>query len=243
MHLFHFPILIATVALGACALSVTAPVAVTPRNGEEPLRGTVTADMGGGKFGVANSKLQCSGEYPMSSGSVTVAITTRCSDGRTGTGTATRTAPRGGSGTIRMSDGTEALFAYGTEVAAVTPRLVATIPASPPSAEPQHADSNTALAKCTVTAASFLDDGVSSADAVAEAALEACRPEMEAICIEVEQWHSVPGYCSRRRVDEFSRQLRSTIMGKILQFRAERRIFRQPSGGVDPKAGPRILTQ
>jgi hypothetical protein len=241
----RWAIVIGAASIAGC-VSITAPVLVSPKNGDEPLRGTVTVDLSGGKFGVANSKIQCSGEYPNALGERVVTITARCSDGRTGAGTAVRTAPRGGSGTMRMSDGAEAIFAYGSEVAAPTPQPVTAMPAGPsgaPPAKPENANSDTALVKCTVKAASFLDDGISSADAVAEAALEACRPEMEAICLEVEQRHSAPGYCSRRRVDEFARQLRPTITGKILQFRAGRRIFRQPSGGVDPKPGPRILTQ
>jgi hypothetical protein len=229
-------IILAYVGLCGCALSVTAPVVVTPKNGEEPLRGTVTATLAGGKFGIANSKIQCSGEYPNAAGERAVTVTTKCSDGRTGTGTAVRTAPGGGSGTMRMSDGTEAIFAYGAAVSAVS---------APPSATGHvpEAEEGSDFVRCVVKAISYLDDGISSADAVADAAIEACRPELEAVCFGVERQHALPGYCSRKRIDETYRLMRPTVMGKILQFRAERRMARQPSRGIDPRAEPRILRQ
>jgi hypothetical protein len=111
--------IIAGATLSGCVTSVTQPVTVVPNNGEEPLHGSLTATLDGGKFGIANSKIQCSGEYPNSPGERAVTVNARCSDGRTGTGTAVRTGAQGGagggSGTMRMSDGTEAVFAYGSE--------------------------------------------------------------------------------------------------------------------------------
>jgi hypothetical protein len=244
-------VIIAAAPLGGCALSVTAPVTVAPKNGEEPLRGIVTATPGGGKFGIANSKIQCSGEYPFTPGQITVSITTTCSDGRTGSGTAVRTGTAGGSGTMRMSDGTEALFAYGPEALALraslapapaAPRESPVAPPFPPSspspaakaATPHLDDEQRRFGECGTKAVVVLDDGISSADAVAEAVIRACRPELDDICMALERRNNAAGFCTSAQLAEGARQMRPIVAGRILEFRAKRRIL-----GDDRRDRPR----
>jgi hypothetical protein len=124
--------------LGCGGGQVSFPVAVRPRTGEAPLRGMGIASLSGGNFSVASSKARCSGTYNVTS-STTATVTAQCSDGRSGTGQSYRTAPSGGSGLIRMSDGAEVDFAFGTEIPqtstaamAPAPSIAPTISRSPP---------------------------------------------------------------------------------------------------------------
>lgn len=105
--------------LTACA--VTEPVEVITDKGEV-LQGTATAALSGGNFSVTDGRLTCGGVYNALDMSPTIVIPASCSDGRKAVITATRD-PSGtsGSGTISLSDGGRATFAFGQAVAYLAP--------------------------------------------------------------------------------------------------------------------------
>jgi hypothetical protein len=106
----------AVVLLTGC--SVTVPVAVVGQHGEV-LTGTATTAMTGGSFEASNGKVSCSGSFDPSGGSRTVSLATTCSDGRAGVGQAYRDTATSGSGKIKMNDGTEASFVFGSAATAL----------------------------------------------------------------------------------------------------------------------------
>lgn len=115
---------IALLSLSTCTLSacaITEPVEVITDQGEV-LQGSATAALSGGRFSVSNGRLTCGGTYDALDTSPTIVIPASCSDGRTGTITAHRE-PNGtsGSGTISLSDGSRATFAFGQAVAYLAP--------------------------------------------------------------------------------------------------------------------------
>lgn len=106
----------ALVLLAGC--SRTVPVAVISQNGDI-MRGTATAALSGGTFQVAGKvngvETACSGNYDALDTSQTITMATLCSDGRKGIITATRDNNLlNGSGRVRLNDGTEADFVFGT---------------------------------------------------------------------------------------------------------------------------------
>ena len=232
--------------LGACALTVTEPVSVAPRNGEQVLTGVATASTSGtASFVVANGTIQCRGTWNPLDPAPSVPISAQCSDGRSGAGTATRTGARTGFGVMRMSDGVVADFVYGVGMSLPTPATrapatVADIPAKTPERAAPPTPSRTerasgyerdALAKlqeCTDKAIIFLDDGISSVEGVAEAVLSKCRPEIIAICGAVERTANVNGNCDPGVVDQISQNARPKISARVLEIRAARRYRRSP---------------
>jgi hypothetical protein len=107
----------AALALGGC--SVTAPVAIVTSRGET-LKGSATSDLfAGGSFEAENARVRCTGKYDISSGSRTVSIAARCTDGSSGVGRAIRDTATSGSGKIQMNDGTEAMFVFGAAADAI----------------------------------------------------------------------------------------------------------------------------
>jgi hypothetical protein len=103
-------------ALAGCAL--TEPVAVISSNGET-MKGTATAQsLGPSTFTVTNARATCTGTYDAITPSPTVSFVTKCTDGRTGVGSAVRDSDISGSGTMQMSDGTTARFVFGPGAAA-----------------------------------------------------------------------------------------------------------------------------
>jgi hypothetical protein len=104
-----------TLALGVdflSACSITAPVAVVRSKGEV-LKGTATSTLTSGTFEVTNGQLNCAGNYDPSSGSRSVSLAVKCSDGRAGVGQAIRDTAVSGSGIVNMNDGTKATFIFG----------------------------------------------------------------------------------------------------------------------------------
>lgn len=197
----------AGILAGCGATTVTAPVIVVPKNGEQPLNGIVSTTLGEGRghFGVANDKIQCSGDYPFLPGQISVDLTAKCSDGRTAGGTAVKTGVAAGSGTMRMSDGSEAIFAYGPEALALRAKLAPpakqNLPAppgvvsAPPSRPGPAAPTRSALPagsralddavltwrSCVTQAAGALAGQPEPAETVAKAAMASCRPQEEAV--------------------------------------------------------------
>lgn len=111
---------VSAVFLVSCA--VTVPVAVISGKGDV-MRGTSTATMSGGSFQVAGKlkgkAVKCAGTYDSLDTSVTISMPVHCSDGRKGFVIATRQANGlGGSGRVRLTDGTEADFIFGRAAAA-----------------------------------------------------------------------------------------------------------------------------
>lgn len=100
--------------LAACATEITQPVAVIGDRGEI-YKGSVKASISeGGSFFASNGRNTCSGSYDALTPSLTVSFPVVCSDGRKGLGTATRDAGGvTGSGTIRMTDGSNWTFVFG----------------------------------------------------------------------------------------------------------------------------------
>ena len=99
--------------------TVTEPVVAVGPNGDI-FHGMTTAALNGGKFGVSDGKITCSGTYDDYDLSPTLVIPTKCSDGRTGVITATRDVDaHSGIGTIAVSDGTTWSFGFGADAARV----------------------------------------------------------------------------------------------------------------------------
>lgn len=98
--------------------SVTQPVAVITKSGQV-LRGTTTASLAGGSFQATDGLLTCSGTYNAMTASPTLSVKVLCSDGRTGFAIVQRDAGgQSGSGRVRLNDGTEADFVFGSAAAA-----------------------------------------------------------------------------------------------------------------------------
>lgn len=106
-------VIMALAGLGGCS-DITLPVAVIGPTGHI-LRGTATAHMNGdGTFEASDGKLRCAGTYDALSTSPTISFPVQCSNGLKGLGTAVReTSGLAGSGSIRMSDGTDWRFVFG----------------------------------------------------------------------------------------------------------------------------------
>lgn len=115
-----FAVAAAALALSACAIKV--PVAVIGDKGNV-MRGTATATMAGGSFQVAGKlhgkEETCAGHYDSLSNSITITMAVTCSNGQKGIVIATRESNGiNGSGRVRLEDGTEADFVFGTAAAA-----------------------------------------------------------------------------------------------------------------------------
>ncbi len=103
--------------------TITRPVVVIGDNGEM-LRGSATASMSGGSFEVSGvwkgKTLKCAGSYNSLDTSVTISMPVHCNDGRKGIVIATRQANGiDGSGRVRLNDGTEADFIFGSAAEAL----------------------------------------------------------------------------------------------------------------------------
>ncbi|MEO9530067.1 hypothetical protein [Roseibium sp.] len=110
-----------SVFLAACA--VTRPVVVIADNGEM-LRGSATATLSGGSFEVSGKwkgkMLTCAGSYDSLDSSTTISMPVHCNDGRKGIVIATRQrSGLDGSGRVRLNDGTDADFVFGTAAEAL----------------------------------------------------------------------------------------------------------------------------
>ena len=102
-----------TMTMGCCACEVSGPVIVYGENGQI-LRGSYTATLSSGTFSVTDRRLKCSGTYDQWDTSTTISMAVKCSDGRSGTVTATRNSNlSGGSGTVQMDDGSRATLVFG----------------------------------------------------------------------------------------------------------------------------------
>ena len=102
--------------LAACA--VTEPVVVIGQDGQT-LKGTSTARMSGhGSVTVTDGKLTCGGNYNSLSGEITINIPVLCSDGREGFAVVTRESSGvAGHGMVKMNDGSEWSFIFGSAAA------------------------------------------------------------------------------------------------------------------------------
>jgi hypothetical protein len=109
----------AACALLASGCAVTVPVAVIAPKGQI-LRGTATASMSGsGTFSVTDGKLTCAGSYNSLDMSPTITMAVLCDDGRKGIITASRNGDGlNGAGRVRLTDGTEGDFIFGSQAAA-----------------------------------------------------------------------------------------------------------------------------
>ncbi|MFM0382835.1 hypothetical protein [Paraburkholderia dipogonis] len=105
----------AALLLAGCA--VTEPVVVIGQNGQI-LRGSTTASLTGGHFSVTDGKLTCGGGYDSWDMSTTISMPVTCNDGQRGIVIVTRDASgTSGSGTVRLTNGTEATFLFGSAAA------------------------------------------------------------------------------------------------------------------------------
>jgi hypothetical protein len=127
-------------ALHAKGLAAAAPLLVVRANGEV-LRGATTATLTGG-HGVATASdatLTCHSDYDSDASWRTTDIRFACSDGRTGVAKRTSSFLDQGEGTLRMSDGEVARFAFGcstriddVRTCPVAPAGQSSVPAQPP---------------------------------------------------------------------------------------------------------------
>ena len=111
--------LVLAVTLAACAVTaVTEPVVVIGKNGQT-LRGTATGRMNGdGSFSVTDGQLTCGGNYNSLSMETTINAQVLCSDGRKGIVISSRASSgRGGHGTVRLNDGSDWTFIFGSSAA------------------------------------------------------------------------------------------------------------------------------
>ena len=111
MKLFAFIGLITLVFMSGCATTI--PVAVIGQDGRV-LTGTNTASLSEGSFTVSDGKLTCSGSYDPLQQSKTISMPIICSDGRKGIIRAIRDTATSGSGTLRLNDGYQGDFLFGT---------------------------------------------------------------------------------------------------------------------------------
>ena len=103
------------VMISAC--SVTAPVAAISESGEI-MRGQATAILEEGAYFVSDGQVTCTDSRNPLDGSLTIPLSILCDDGRTGIGSATRTASATfGSGQFSMSDGSQWRFVFGEDAA------------------------------------------------------------------------------------------------------------------------------
>ena len=104
-------ILITILSLSGC--SSTIPVAVIGQDGRI-LTGTNTVSLSEGSFYVTDGKLTCSGSYNPLQQSQTISMPVICDDGRKGIVKATRDTATSGSGTVRLNDGYQGDFIFGS---------------------------------------------------------------------------------------------------------------------------------
>lgn len=111
-----------TIALSLMAASlsscITVPVAVITDKGDV-LRGTASTGIGNGTFQasgkVKGKETTCAGNYNSLDGSQTISIPVHCNNGQKGIVIATRdNSGLSGSGRIRMTDGSQADFIFGS---------------------------------------------------------------------------------------------------------------------------------
>jgi hypothetical protein len=138
-----FAIAAALLVLSGCG-SMTIPAAARMGN-DEVLIGTSTASIRGGTFEVSSpsKNLVCKGNYDALDTNIVISAPVRCSDGRYGTITVTRTPDlMAGQGVFTLADGTTGNVAFGRLAATVinqprppeyaalatTPGLIATSP-------------------------------------------------------------------------------------------------------------------
>jgi len=111
---------VAALAMAGCVSTgaVTEPVVVIGKNGQT-LRGTSTARMNGnGSFSVTDGPLTCGGNYNSLSMETTINAQVLCSDGRKGFAIITRESSGvAGHGTVKMNDGSEWTFIFGSSAA------------------------------------------------------------------------------------------------------------------------------
>lgn len=99
--------------------SITVPVAAIDESGHV-MRGHATATMSDGTYTLSDGKAVCTGSYDPLDTSQTIPLSVLCNDGRTGIGSATRTADgTGGSGQFSMNDGTQWRFVFGKAATAL----------------------------------------------------------------------------------------------------------------------------
>jgi hypothetical protein len=108
---------VAIFAVACCGCTVTVPVAIIGRDGHV-LRGTAITGSSSGSFTVSDGAATCRWGYGSRDRSLTVSMPVTCSDGRSGTVTATRDANvPSGAGTFTLSDGSRGTFLFGPAAA------------------------------------------------------------------------------------------------------------------------------
>ncbi|MDZ5448636.1 hypothetical protein [Labrys sp. ZIDIC5] len=110
---------VVALAIMLAGCSTTLPVAVVTKGVPGGImRGTTTAALSGGTFGVSSGNLRCSGSYDAMDTSPTISMPVLCSDGRKGIITATRdNSGMSGGGRFTLNDGTTGDFMFGAAAA------------------------------------------------------------------------------------------------------------------------------
>ena len=181
--------LAASAALMGCATSFTVPAAVRTTKGEM-FYGSTTASTTGGHFEVneMNGRARCSGTYDPWDNRRTISSSFTCTDGRSGTITVTRrTDGVGGTGSVRMNDGTTGFAAFGADASTITASEPAGSPTSDPpkrslaAAAPPAPDRYerakaivTSWVQCANNAAASIYTSTASATEIANGALGLC---------------------------------------------------------------------
>jgi len=103
--------LLSILTISGCTTII--PVAFIGQDGRV-LTGTNTVSLSNGSFTVSDGKLTCSGSYNPLQQSQTISMPIICSDGRKGMVRAIRDTATSGSGTVRLNDGYQGDFLFGT---------------------------------------------------------------------------------------------------------------------------------
>jgi hypothetical protein len=206
--------MVAVAFLAGC--SVTEPIEGITSDGQV-LQGTTTASMSGGRFTGTSDNLSCSGTYNPAESSRTISMPMKCNDGRTGVIVATRD-PDGisGTGIAHLSDGTVARFAFGADIASLTPppppgSQPAPSPEPPPISGQQTSGGQSQggdYMPCLIARAEQIDDGRSEVSTIAGALTTYCRSELQA---------SVEAGCRGMSAEACSR-LSDRLNGSVMSF-------------------------
>jgi hypothetical protein len=113
--------------MGGCSVLQFPEVGLSPL----PAQPSVTARVSGGFITLSNEGVTCGGSYDAASAAASISAPFECVDGRKGTAAITREANNlSGTGRLRLDDGSEVNFVFGTPGRRVVPVSASSEPAT-----------------------------------------------------------------------------------------------------------------